>query len=1011
MMPVEAPIDECGPDQEAPPARVRELAGAAQLHVFQRADRVFAGLLLLEWVAAIVLALWVSPLAWAGVESRKHPHVLAAVFLGGIIVSLPLALAALRPGALLTRHTMAVGQMVMSALLIHLTGGRIETHFLVFGSLAFLTFYRDWRVLVTATVVVAADHVIRGFVWPESVYGTAVGAEWRWVEHAWWVVFEDVFLIYACVMGVRDMRAAAVRRAALEVAHATVEERVRARTRELRESESRFRTLATDSPIGIFQTDAAGRLQYQNGRWVEIAGLCAEKAAGDGWLAAVHPDDREPVRAAWQAAVAAGTSSVREFRFRQPDGTVVWVSTRTVPLFDHAGRVTGHIGTVADVTPFKRAEEELQGAKVAAEAANRAKSEFLANMSHEIRTPMNGILGMTELVLETDLSREQRESLGLVKSSADALLGVINDILDFSKIEAGKLDLDPTPLFLRDLIGDTLKALAYHAHEKGLELACDLPAEVPELVVADPVRLRQVLTNLVGNAIKFTERGEVVVRAAVVESSGDGFRLRFAVSDTGIGIPTGKLSAIFKPFTQADGSTTRRFGGSGLGLTICERLVTLMGGCIWAESEVGKGSTFQFEVQLQRARGSLERRVPLPSDLRGVRVLVVDDNATNRRVLEETLRNWGAAPTCVDSGTGALRELSEAAGQQQPFAAVLLDAMMPEMDGFEVAARIAADPAIAGVPILLLTSADGQGDAARSRQLGIAAYLVKPVKATELNLALAAALPSSAVPVVYAAPAVAPAPGGPRLRILLAEDNPVNHRVAIRLLEKAGHAVTLANHGREAVEALEGAEFDLILMDVQMPEMDGFEATRVIREREADTGRHMPIVAMTAHAMKGDRERCLAAGMDDYLAKPVQRSELERVLAWVAGLPAPAAQAASPAEPAAFDRDAAIERLGGDEALFAEVAGLFLADAPQQLEAIRKAAAARDAQALRHAAHSLKGSAAYVGGTAASSAAHKLERLGAEDDLRAAPEALRTLEREVARLAAALNTVLQTVPA
>lgn len=1010
MMPMEARIAEYESDQEAPPARVQELADAAQLHVFQRADRVFAGLLLLEWVAAIALALWVSPLAWAGADSRTHPHVLAALLLGGIIVSFPIGLAIFRPGATLTRHAMAVGQMMMSALLIHLTGGRIETHFLIFGSLAFLVFYRDWRVLVTATVVVAADHIIRGWVWPESVYGTAVGAHWRWVEHAWWVVFEDVFLIYACVMGVRDMRAAAVRRAALEVAHATVEERVRERTRELRESESRFRTLATHSPIGIFQTDATGRLLYHNERWEEITGLPAEQAAGNGWTAAVHPEDREHLLKAWQAALAAGSCSTHEFRFQQSGGSVVWVSVRTVPLHNEAGVVTGHMGTVADVTPFKRAEDELQGAKKAAEAANRAKSEFLANMSHEIRTPMNGILGMTELMLETDLSREQRESLGLVKSSADALLGVINDILDFSKIEAGKLDLDPTPLFLRDLVGDTLKSLAYHAHEKGLELACDLPPEVPELVVADPVRLRQVLTNLVGNAIKFTESGEVVVRASLIESQADGFRLRFAVSDTGIGIPAEKLSAIFKPFTQADGSTTRRFGGSGLGLTISERLVTLMGGRIWAESTVGKGSTFQFEVQLQRARGSIERRVPLPMDLRGVRVLVVDDNATNRRVLEETLRNWGAAPTCVDSGPAALRELKQAVGQQ-PFAAVLLDAMMPEMDGFEVASRIADDPAIAGIPILLLTSADGQGDAMRSRRLGVSAYLVKPVKSNELNLALAAALPTATAPVVYTAPVPAAAPSGPKLRILLAEDNPVNQRVAIRLLEKAGHEVTLANHGKEALDALEQAEFDLILMDVQMPQMDGFEATRAIREREAETGRHMPIVAMTAHAMKGDRERCLAAGMDDYLAKPVQRSELDRVLAWVAGLPAPTTKATALSEPAAFDRDAAIERLGGDEALFAEVAGLFLTDAPQQLEEIRLALAAQDAMTLRHAAHSLKGSAAYVGGTAASVAAHKLELLGAENDLRAAPDGLRTLEREVGRLTAALNIVLQPVPA
>jgi PAS domain S-box-containing protein len=1003
----------------APPERVRELAEQAQNAVYRRTDRVFAGLLVFEWVAAVALAVWVSPLTWAGSESRTHPHVVAALLLGGLIASLPVGLALARPGWVVTRHTIAVGQMMMSALLIHLTGGRIETHFHVFGSLAFLAFYRDWRVLITATVVVAADHVIRGFVWPESVYGTAVGATWRWVEHAWWVVFEDVFLIYACVIGVRDIQATARRRAALEAAHATVELQVEARTRELRESAQAVRR-GRDEMGAILETahdafvmaDASGRIIAWNRQAEATLGWTREEVLGRSLTDTIIPPAfREAHRAGFERFLATGHGPVlgrrlelsalhregRELPIEITISAVQWGGERCFAAFLH------------DITERKRAEEELRAAKGAAEAANRAKSEFLANMSHEIRTPMNGILGMTDLLLEGDLTREQRESLGLVKSSADALLGVINDILDFSKIEAGKLDLDPTPLFLRDLVGDTLKALAYQAHEKGLELACDLPPNVPDLVIADPVRLRQVLTNLVGNAIKFTERGEVVVRAALLETRDDRYRLRFAVSDTGIGIPANKLKAIFDPFTQADGSTTRKFGGTGLGLTICARLVEIMGGRIWAESELGKGSTFQFEIQLERARGSIERRVPVPADLRGLPVLVVDDNATNRRVLEETLRLWGATPTCVDSGQAALDELARAAAAQQRYAAVLLDAMMPGMDGFEVAERVAKNPAI-GAPILMLTSADRKGDAARSRALGIAAYLVKPVKPNELNLALAVALPAAAAEIVYTAPRSGrDANGVRRLRILVAEDNPVNQRVAIRLLEKGGHAVTLANHGGEAVVALDRGEFDLVLMDVQMPEMDGFEATRVIREREAGTGRHIPIVAMTAHAMKGDRERCLAAGMDDYLAKPVQRSELDRVLAWVAGAPATAPKESAPAEPVAFDRTSALERLGGDEALFAEVAGLFLTDAPQQLEDIRRAVAARDAGALRRAAHSLKGAAAYVGGMAASSVAHRLELLGAENDLRAAPDALKALDHEINRLTSALNTVLQPV--
>jgi CheY-like chemotaxis protein/HPt (histidine-containing phosphotransfer) domain-containing protein len=440
----------------------------------------------------------------------------------------------------------------------------------------------------------------------------------------------------------------------------------------------------------------------------------------------------------------------------------------------------------------------------------------------------------------------------------------------------------------------------------------------------------------------------------------------------------------------------------------------MMGGRIWAESQVGKGSTFHFELALGRVRGSIERKVPVAADLRGLPILVVDDNAPNRRVLEETLRLWGAKPTCVESGPVALGELRRSAGTDERYAAVLLDAMMPRMDGFQVMELIAQDPALVGVPVLLLTSADRKGDSARSRQLGAAAYLVKPVKGTELNLALASALPNAVAPAPGAPGSVAEPnqPELPWLRILLAEDNPVNQRVAIRLLEKGGHAVTLANHGGEALAALDRGEFDIILMDVQMPEMDGFEATRHIREREAGTGRRIPIVAMTAHAMKGDRERCLAAGMDEYISKPVQRLELERILAWAAGngtrTPMPAA-ALKLEEPPAFDRAAAVERLGGDEALFAEVAGVFVSDSPQQLEQVRRAVAEGTAAELRRTAHGLKGAAAYVGGTAVATAAHKLEQMGAVGELAGAAEALQTLEREVNRLTAALGTLPQPV--
>ena len=999
-------------------ARVRELEAQARLRVFRRTDRLFAGLLVFQWLAAVGLAVWVSPTTWAGSEGRTHPHVWAALALGGAVVGVPALLALVRPGRPATRHAVAAGQMLVSALLIHLTGGRLETHFHVFGSLAFLAFYRDWRVMLTATGVTAADHLLRGMVWPESVYGVASGAEWRWLEHAGWVVFEDVFLLFACWQGGRDIRRTAEREADLEAAHATVEQRIKERTAELWASEEQFRSSFDDAAIGMALLTPDGTFTRVNRPLCDLVGYPEPELLRVGFRTITHPDDVAE-DAGFVAGMMSGASRTyqREKRYIHKNGSVVWVQVNVSLVRATDGTPLHVVSQIQDISDRKRVELELRAARSVAEAASKAKSEFLANMSHEIRTPMNGILGMTDILLETDLSHEQRESLGLVKSSADALLVVINDILDFSKIEAGKLDLDPAPFFLRDATGDMLKALAMRAHAKGLELACDIRPDVPDLVVGDANRLRQVLTNLVGNAIKFTDRGEVVVRAERLPEAGGGYRVRFTVTDTGIGIPSDKLRAIFDPFTQADGSTTRRYGGTGLGLTISQRLVDLMGGRIWAESVAGVGSAFHFEVRFEQARASVERTVVMPANLHDLAVLIIDDNDTNRRVLAETLRLWGAVPTCTASGPAGLDELRRAATAGSPYPLILLDAMMPDMDGFAVAEQVGREPAIAGAAILMLTSADRAGDAARCRDLGFAAYLVKPVKPNELNRAIAAALPSAPVPVVPRGVALIDTPppeAGRRLRVLLAEDNAVNQRVVVRLLEKFGHSIAVANHGGEALAALEVAEFDLVLMDVQMPEVDGFEATRAIREGEVITGRRQPIVAMTAHAMKGDRERCIAAGMDDYVSKPVQRPDLLRVLHWAASLldcEQSAADSASvetarhpqPAAPAAFHRDAALERLGGDEELLAEVVGLFLADTPGQVAEIRRAVEARDAELLRRAAHTLKGAAGYVGGVPAAEAAHALEMIGASGDLAAAPAALLTLEHEAGRLLAALD--------
>jgi PAS domain S-box-containing protein len=777
----------------------------------------------------------------------------------------------------------------------------------------------------------------------------------------------------------------------------------------LTEERNLLRTLIDHLPDFIYVKDQESRFILANAALARHMGAGApEELIGKtdfGYypqeLAAQYRADERQIMQSGQPLVNREEATV------DPGGRREWLLTTKVPLHDSKGVVTGLVGIGRDITRRKEAQEELERAKDAAEGATRAKSEFLANMSHELRTPMGGIMGMIELTLDTNLTPEQREFLTMAKDSADKLLSILNDILDFSKIEAGKFDLEPNPFDLRDSLENTIRTLAVRAHKKGLELADHIPPDVPDALIGDHSRLRQVLINLVGNAIKFTEQGEVVVDVQVESQTEQEVVLHVHVLDTGIGIPAEKLPGIFEAFSQADTSITRQYGGTGLGLTISARLVEMMGGRIWVESEPGKGSTFHFTVRFGRQREAPRRRVPTElTSLQELPVLVVDDHPTNRRILEEILTNWRMRPTTTDGAKAALACMEQARSAGAPFRLALLDVMMPEMDGFTLAERIRQHPELKDTPLVMLSSAEPSGSLGRCRSVGAAACLTKPVKQSELLDTILNTLGMTAVEEEHPPrPAIPRLEAGQRrLRVLLAEDNPVNQKLAAHLLEKRGHSVAVASSGREALGRLEKEPFDLVLMDVQMPEMDGLEATRTIRERERETGTHLPIVAMTAHAMKGDRDRCLEAGMDDYVSKPIQAEQLFRAIEGLAPSlrePERAATAGDDRQPI-LDRADLLNRFGGDEELLRELIAIAIASFPEQLAQVRAAIARGDSEALARAAHAIKGAAGNFSTTAAFEAAQRLELMGREGEMAGAGAGLSALEAEIERLQQAL---------
>ena len=784
------------------------------------------------------------------------------------------------------------------------------------------------------------------------------------------------------------------------------------------ESESKYRTILESIQEGYYEVDLDGNLTFFNESMCQIVGYARLELLGMNISLFMDAENARKVFGAFETVAEQDTTvESLDWSLIRKDGATRFVETSVGLLKDANGKTTGFRGLLRDVTKRKRAEALLQ-AKLAAEEANRSKSEFLANMSHEIRTPLNSIIGLVKLTLDTDLNPEQREDLDVVKSAAYALLALINDILDFSKIEAGKLELEEIKFNLRDFLGESLKIMAAKAHEKELELAYQVAPDVPENIVGDPSRFRQVILNLIGNAIKFTDQGEIIVTATLEEQDQNETLLHFAVKDTGIGIPKAKQESIFNPFQQADGSTSRQYGGTGLGLAVSSQIVNLMAGNFWLDSEPNHGSTFHFTARFRRLSTQDEALlIPDGNILKGLKALVVDDNQTNCTILQEMLSSWGMQPSIARNTAEAQQLFTAAETDQAPFRLILIDSDMPEPNGFKLADWIKDQNQSASNVIMMLTSLRARSKV-DLKGLDIKAVLTKPIRPSDLLDSITQTLFHSAELVEEMTPASEQAdrPAGRQINILVAEDTPFNQKFIRRLLDRWGHRSVIVENGRKAIEALDRDHFDLVLMDVQMPEMDGFEATKAIRASEALNGQHVPIIAMTAHAMKGDRERCIQVGMDDYVPKPVSANTL---LAAINALvppdevpsesdsPSTVESAADGSVAATIDQAALLKAFDNDWDFFTEVVAMFIQDYPQMMTDIADALKARDSSTLMRSGHALKGMLGNFQATAGMELAYRLEELGRQEIFDGADQTYQLLSAELSKLAGAFKKIVE----